>query len=98
MTARFLFSRCLFQFISHPDWRSEIYLKCYDPEAMSDLAAWQWLLGVLSALMIGVAKTGLPGGGMLAAPLMVLAVGNARYAAAWTAPILCTGDVFAVVY
>ena len=31
-------------------------------------------------------------------PLMILLVRNARYAAAWTAPMLSTGDVFAVVY
>jgi uncharacterized membrane protein YfcA len=30
--------------------------------------------------------------------MMVLVVGNARYAAAWTAPILSTGDIFAVLY
>src|SRR5262245_38187685 len=29
---------------------------------------------------------------------MVLAVGDARYAAAWTLPILSTADVFAVLY
>jgi uncharacterized membrane protein YfcA len=62
------------------------------------LAFWQWLLGGFSAFMLGAAKTGLPGGGTLAIPLMVLVVGNARYAAAWTAPILSTGDVFAVLY
>jgi len=32
------------------------------------------------------------------APLMVLTVGDARLAAAWTLPILSTADVFAVVY
>jgi uncharacterized membrane protein YfcA len=30
--------------------------------------------------------------------MMVLVVGSARYAAAWTAPILSTGDIFAVSY
>ena len=65
---------------------------------MPELAAWQWLFGVISALMIGVAKTGAPGAGTLVIPLMVLAVGDARHAAAWTAPILTTGDIFAVLY
>lgn len=32
------------------------------------------------------------------APLMVLTVGDARLAAAWTLPVLSTADVFAVVY
>src|SRR5262245_47609032 len=63
-----------------------------------NLAAWQWLLGAFSALVIGVAKTGLPGLGSFVAPLMVLTVGDARYAAAWTLPILSTADVFAVLF
>lgn len=65
---------------------------------MLDLAVWQWLVGAFAAFTIGMAKTGVPGAGTLVAPLMVLTVGNARLAAAWTAPILSTGDVFSVVY
>jgi uncharacterized protein len=65
---------------------------------MPHLAFWQWLLGGFSAFTLGAAKSGLPGGGTLAIPMMVLVVGSARYAAAWTAPILSTGDVFAVFY
>jgi uncharacterized membrane protein YfcA len=65
---------------------------------MPNLALWQWLLGAFSAFTLGAAKTGIPGGGTLAIPMMVLVVGNARYAAAWTSPILSTGDVFAVAY
>ena len=63
-----------------------------------DLAYWQWSLGIVSALAIGIAKTGMPGLGSFIAPLMVLAVGDARYAAAWTLPILSTADVFAVLF
>ncbi len=47
--------------------------------------------------MIGVAKTGAPGLAMLTVPLMVFTVGDARFAAAWTVPMLIVGDVFAVV-
>jgi uncharacterized membrane protein YfcA len=65
---------------------------------MPHLALWQWLLGVFTAFNVGAAKSGLPGGGALVAPLMVLVVGSARYAAAWTAPMLSTGDLFAVVW
>jgi uncharacterized protein len=65
---------------------------------MPDLSPLQWVLGVFSAVMIGMAKTGAPGVGTLIAPLMVFTVGDARFAAAWTAPILSTGDVFAVIY
>ena len=63
-----------------------------------DLSAWQWALGLFSAIAIGIGKTGVPGIGTIVTPLMVLAVGDARYAAAWTLPILSTADVFAVMY
>jgi uncharacterized membrane protein YfcA len=66
--------------------------------SVPDLALWQWAFGLFGALMIGTAKTGAPGVGTLIVPLMVMVVGDARYAAAWTAPILSTGDIFAVVY
>jgi len=65
---------------------------------MPDLAYWQWLLGAFCALLIGVAKTGVPGVFALAVPLMVLVVGDARLAAAWSLPVLCTADIFAVSY
>ena len=65
---------------------------------MPHLAPWQWLLGIFSAFMIGVAKTGAPGVSTMVAPLMVLTVGDARLAAAWTLPVLSTADVFAVTY
>ncbi len=48
--------------------------------------------------MIGVAKTGAPGLAALTVPLMVFTVGDSRYSAAWTAPLLIVGDVFAVWY
>jgi uncharacterized membrane protein YfcA len=65
---------------------------------MPHLAPWQWLLGSFCAFMVGVAKTGAPGIGILAIPLMVLTVGDARLSAGWLLPILCTADVFAVIY
>lgn len=65
---------------------------------MPSLELWQWLLGALCALCVGVAKTGVPGLGILVVPMIVLTVGNAKASAAWLLPILCTADVFAVVY
>src|SRR5262245_51889166 len=65
---------------------------------MPHFTLWQWSLGVVSAFAIGVAKTGMPGLGSFLAPLMVLVVGDSRYAAAWTLPLLSTADVFAVLY
>jgi uncharacterized membrane protein YfcA len=62
------------------------------------LAAWQWLLGAACAFFIGVAKTGVPGFGILVVPLMVIAVGDARASAGWLLPLFCAGDLFAVFY
>jgi uncharacterized membrane protein YfcA len=64
---------------------------------MPELTSWQWLLGGLCAAMIGVAKTGVPGVGILAVPLMVLTVGEARASAGWLLPVLVTADVMAVI-
>ena len=65
---------------------------------MPQLAIWQWALGAFCAFMVGVAKTGVPGLGILVIPLMVLTVGDARQSAGWLLPILCTADLFAVYY
>jgi uncharacterized membrane protein YfcA len=62
------------------------------------LAPWQWALGAFCALNVGIAKTGMPGVGILVVPLMVIAVGDARLSAGWLLPVLCTADVFAVWY
>ena len=66
-------------------WSVPYYL---DIGAGSSQLTWQWMLGALCAFLIGVAKTGAPGLGLLTVPLMVFAVGDARLSAAWTAPIL----------
>jgi uncharacterized membrane protein YfcA len=65
---------------------------------MPALAPWQWTLGMICAALIGVAKTGVPGLGILVVPLMVLVVGDARLSAAWLLPVLCIADVFALFY
>ena len=56
----------------------------------------RFALAALAGLLIGVAKTGVPGFGILAVPLMVLAVGDARHAAGWLLPLLCLADLFAI--
>ncbi len=68
------------------------------PVNLPDLEAWQWALGATCAVMIGIAKTGVPGLAMLTVPLMVFTVGDSRQSAAWAAPMLIVGDVFAVWY
>ncbi len=62
------------------------------------LAPWQWGLGLFCGFIVGVGKTGAPGFASLVVPLMVLLVGDARLAAAWTLPILITADFFAISY
>ncbi len=65
---------------------------------MPVLSVSQWLAGALCALFVGVAKTGVPGLGILVIPAMVMIVGDARASAGWLLPLLCAADVFAVVY
>lgn len=62
------------------------------------LAWWQWALAAFSAFSVGIAKTGVPGLGILAVPFFVLAVGDARLSAGWLLPLLIAADLFAVVY
>ena len=65
---------------------------------MPELTWWQWSIGAASAFFVGVAKTGVPGLGILVVPMMVIAVGDARHSAGWLLPVLCMADVFAVWY
>jgi uncharacterized protein len=53
------------------------------------------LLGVAAALFVGLSKTALPGGGLLAAPIFATIV-SGRLIAGATLPILLVADVFAV--
>lgn len=65
---------------------------------MPELAWWQWALAVACAFCVGVAKTGVPGLGILVVPMMVLVAGDARKSAGWLLPVLCFADLFAVFY
>jgi uncharacterized protein len=65
---------------------------------MVDLQWWQWAMGGACAYLVGVAKTGVPGLGILVVPLMALMLGDAKQSAGWLLPILCIADLFAVVY
>jgi uncharacterized membrane protein YfcA len=65
---------------------------------MPDLFWWQWALGALCAANVGMAKTGMPGMGVMVVPLMVLTVGDARLSAGWLLPIMCMADVLAIWY
>jgi len=65
---------------------------------MPHLATWQWALGLCSGFMIGISKTGAPGAVSMVIPFMVMIVGDARVSAAWTQPILSSGDVLGLYY
>lgn len=49
-------------------------------------------------MALGLAKTGLPGVGLMSVPLMVLMVGDARQSAGWLLPMICMGDLWALGY
>jgi hypothetical protein len=65
---------------------------------MPDLPLWKWLLAAFCAFNVGMAKTGMPGLGIMVIPLFVIAVGDARLSAGWLLPVLITADLFAVFY
>ena len=64
---------------------------------VESLTQLQWLAIIVCAFMIGIAKTGLPGVGILAVPLMALAF-DAKLSVGMLLPILIMADIFAVSY
>ncbi len=62
-----------------------------------DLNTTQWAVAVVSALMIGMAKTGLPGVGILCVPLMAMILPS-KASTGIVLPMLIFADVFAVGY
>ncbi len=55
------------------------------------------LLGMVAALIIGLSKTAIPGGGLLATPLFASIV-SGRLIAGVTIPVLLVADLFAVLW
>jgi uncharacterized protein len=55
------------------------------------------VLGVVAALIIGLSKTAVPGGGLLATPLLASVV-SGRLIAGLTIPVLLLADVFAIAW
>jgi len=64
---------------------------------MLDLNGWQWVVVVLAAALIGLAKAGLVGANIPAIPLLALVM-PARASVGFLLPLLVVGDVFAVIY
>jgi len=63
-----------------------------------DLAWWQWVVAGLCATLVGVAKTGVPGLGILVVPVLGLVIGDTVASAGYLLPLLCVADLFAVLY
>ncbi len=64
---------------------------------MLDIGLYGWLISILSSIVIGMSKTGIPGSGILAIPLMA-AVIPARASTGAVLVLLIFADVFAVLY
>lgn len=64
---------------------------------MMELTGTQWTVMGLSALLFGVSKTGMPGVGVLAIPLMA-AILPARQSTGFVLPMLVLADIIAVSY
>jgi uncharacterized membrane protein YfcA len=62
------------------------------------LTTWQWALAGVCAVLVGTAKTGVPGVGILVVPLMPWVVQPALLATGTLLPMLCFADLFAVWY
>lgn len=62
-----------------------------------NLEPWQWALGALAALLVGISKTGVPGIGILVVPLLAAVFGG-RLSAGVMLPMLIMADVFAVAW
>ena len=62
-----------------------------------DLTAMQWLIVLLCAMLVGMAKTGLSGVGLMVVPLLASVFGG-RPSVGLLLPILIFADVFAVSY
>jgi uncharacterized membrane protein YfcA len=60
------------------------------------LAPWQWVVAAVSALIAGVAKTGISGLGILCVALFALAIPSTKQASGVVLPLLIIGDFVAV--
>jgi hypothetical protein len=62
-----------------------------------DLAVWQWGLLAVVAVFVGVAKTGIPGFGVLVVPLAAMCL-PAKVSVGVVLPMLIFADIFAITY
>lgn len=64
---------------------------------ISQLQSYQIVLAIVSALVIGMSKTGIHGLSLLFVPLMAISFGG-RASTGILLPMLCIGDIFAVAW
>ncbi len=64
---------------------------------MTELSGLQWVVMALAAMIIGLSKSGLPGLGVLAIPI-VAAIIPAKTSTGFILPMLIVGDVIGVIY
>ncbi len=64
---------------------------------MTDLSTMQWVIMAIAAMIIGLSKSGLPGMGILAIPI-VAAVIPAKMSTGFILPMLIAGDIIGVAY
>jgi uncharacterized protein len=64
---------------------------------ISQIEAYQWVLAIVSGMVIGMSKAGLNGLTLMFIPLMAISFGG-KASTGILLPMLCVGDVFAVSY
>jgi uncharacterized protein len=62
---------------------------------LSQVEAYQWILAIVSGMVIGMSKAGLNGLTLMFIPLMALSFGG-KASTGILLPMLCVGDIFAV--
>ena len=62
-----------------------------------EITAWQWALLALSAFIVGVSKTGIPGLGILPVPLLAIVL-PAKASVGLLLPLLIFADIFSAGY
>jgi uncharacterized protein len=66
--------------------------------SLPPLVWWQWTIAGLCAVLVGMAKTGVPGLGVLVVPVLFHAVGSTVSGQGVLLPLLCLADLFGVLW
>jgi uncharacterized membrane protein YfcA len=66
--------------------------------ASFELSSMQWAMLALTAFLVGISKTGVPGIGIIAVPLIAIASDDAKASVGLLLPLLIFADLFAAGY